>query len=445
MTDSEDLRNYKTWLKAALVDEGLANPSTRFNREAAADWETMLPEHQKQFADGVRNIWDAQREVTGASLQLRRAADDAIRADVNSAADARDELLAGIEARIVTLDELITLMTHLQEVQKSATGGQFFKYLEAYLQQRLDAVEDDAFSSFDRQDVLKLFEGLEWDNDVLAQLSHLAMQINEDLSDEKPASPPAKGSSSSSRKRKRNRERGNDASPSKRKYRSRNISAEAGAAPSRGQGVTPEVPGTESAGDFTPEQPFPRPDIGVVGTYAAWIFKYEQSFDPEHKSWVHRQLRRADCRTMDDLEPLAELLVRFHKQVHIDHDWENEEDVPVNPVMADYLDHHRPNVDRLFRMVHVPGAVDCQAYIFRHLYTFDEKMHEDADEIAFGLIPVVLKKGLVHDWGNERDLYTIPPPTATEAASIPLEGVSVQAPGQWTVGIPVTSVRTTCC
>lgn len=402
MTDSEDLRDYKTWLRAAIVDEGLANPSTRFNREAAADWETMLPKQQKQLADGVRNIWDAQREVVGASLKLRRAADDAIRADVTSAANAREELLARIEARILVLDELITHMTHLQEVQKLATDGQFFEYLEAYLQQRLHAVEDDAFNCFDRQDVLKLFEGLEWDNDVLAQLRHLAMQINEDLSNEKPASPPAKGSSSSSHKRERSRERGNDASSSKRKYRSRVASAKAGAASSRGQGATPEVHGIEIGGELTPEQPFPRPDIGFAGTYAAWIFKYEQNFDPEYKGWVHRQLRRADCRTMDDLEPLAELLVLFHKQVHHDHDWENEDDIPVSPVQADYLAHQRPNVNRLFRMVHVPGAVDCQAYIFRHLYTFNDTMHEDADEIAFGLIPVVLKKGLVHDWGATR-------------------------------------------
>lgn len=427
MSDHQDLKDYKLWLRAALVDEGLTSPSNRFDREAAADWELMLPDHQKQYADTVRSVWDARRDLIGAGIHLRDAASNVLVADLSSAEKAWEAFLKMLEARLLAIDGVMTHLTHLQKIQNRNKSGRFSEHLQRYVQECLDTAESDAANSFNQRDVLKMFDELDWSDDSLDSLKALAEVITGELTESRPTFPPAKSRSFSNQKRKRDGDHIDEASrsganPSKRHSGKRDVSAEAGAAALRSQE------------EYLDGQPLPHPGIGVAGTFASWIFRNEQRFGHSYKSWLHRQLQRADCQTMEELEHVAELLVRMHKQVHHDHDWEKEEDIPIQPFEEDYLDRHGPNVGRLKRMIYVPGATDCQRYVVRHLYAFDEKMHENADAIAYELIPLVRKKGLAHHWEDEPDIYRITPPNATEAARIPLHSVSMPyVEGEWKV------------
>lgn len=371
----------------------------------------------------------------GASIELRREINVALAADLQSAARSHEILMDKIEVRLLAIDESLTHMSHLMVVQTSSKGGKFSRYLQKHLQRYMDTVEIDALDALKRRDALKELNDVSWNNEILAVLREIATAISEDLAEEQPSSLPAKGGPRPSQKRKRDGENGNEDSPSKvRRSRGSHLSAKAGASTSKSQEDASRIHDVGEAGEATSisTQALPRPNTGTAGAYATWIFRYEQKLDHVYKAWLHRQLQRAKCQTMDELEPLAELLVRFHKRVHPDHDWDNEQDVPVNPIEADYLDRHRPNVDRMFRMVHVPGAVDCQSYVVRHLYALNGKMHANADEIAYELIPLVYKKGLVHDWAAEEYMYKLTQPTATEATRIPLHGLPPPyAQGEW--------------
>lgn len=135
---------------------------------------------------------------------------------------------------------------------------------------------------------------------------------------------------------------------------------------------------------------------------------------------------------MTDSFDLASQLL--HTCVLPDHDWENEAGIQRDPLPGDnYLIDVRPNVRRVLQMVKADGTASLDSFVSRHLSDGSGVLLDNADDIARELIKLVKERGRAHDWDNEPDITTIPPPPADDLAREPLLGLDSRYDGRWSV------------
>lgn len=184
---------------------------------------------------------------------------------------------------------------------------------------------------------------------------------------------------------------------------------------------------------------------GVAGHYTAQL--YRDLSQPSHStflSWCRRQFTRANYRTLEECEPLAEACVALFRRTLSDHDWENESDMPPMPMNADDSYYFKVgsgngrmwgNTRRLSN-VRRNAPLSFLHYCNRNVAR-DLTLVDNADSIARQILQLVQRKGLSHDWENEKDVVLNEPPPFESTKNLRLEGLNPNT--YWNVSASISS------
>jgi hypothetical protein len=457
----DDYTNYSKWADEALVHAS-RDSDPQWIADTLNQWQQLSPQVQTAFALAVRNFKAAESAFDAA----RKALDETVEKVLASAGlrmlrkvtdQFHQELRAQLDARLV---HATTAARNLEAMLQVHRDGEFEDEMPNLVNERcgIYIYERDATAHW-----LRRFKGLQskcsagkLDTNIAQGLatiikagyeSHDVVVVEEDdqdseddhenEDDEGNVDDPDngnvqggnKGGKVTQEKKRRFNAEGDDedseetSSKRKKRLREKKDDAVSGASPSAQRQMPPFAPAAIAAagesGDFPALQgPAPN-EAGAI--YVAWLYKNEETFQPEVKKWCQKQLVANEFATMQNLELFATAAYQ-HMMANglVGYNWDDEglltygalADAPPRPEPSGFPlrpENPTPCIKWLYdhEFAIIPGfRVWCK----RQLDVLAQKKSlGDMEAFAESAIKLerVMKKP--HDWENEEDLEGPPP------------------------------------